>query len=317
MNSIKADIGSYQIDLNSFVKEGSTNKDINDFDKLIDKDGNHLFIWTYDSVPYYPMPYIMETVPRMSNFPTRKNDVFICAYPASGTHWFWEMVCMLFNKKAEYLTGTKEQDMMEFLLPEIFEKRPSPRVLNTHLRPKYLPEKMVKEGKIILIVRNPKDVVVSNYRQTHGLKVLGYEGSFPSFYEMFLEGKIHYGSWFDYINDWMEVKEINPNLIVVSYEEAKKDLPSLISRLSKYLDLEHDEDLFKKIAELCSFNSMKANKESAIGQLDIWKKDSGFFRSGKAGTWKNWLTVEQNERMDESLEIKLKSSEISEMYRTS
>lgn len=107
----------------------------------------------------------------------------------TGTHWFWEIICMLLNGKAMYLTGTKEQDMMEFIMPDVFEKRQSPRILNTHLRPKYLPEKMVKEGKIILVVRNPKDVIVSNYRQTYGLKVLGYEGSFPSFFESFLEGK--------------------------------------------------------------------------------------------------------------------------------
>ena len=121
------------------------------------------------------------------------NSDFCTKYASSivfpGTHWFWEMICMLLNRKAEYLTGIKEQDMMEFLTPDIFEKRQSPRVLNTHLRPKYLPKKMVEEGKIILLVRNPKDVVVSNYRQTYGLKLLGYDGSFPSFFELFLEDK--------------------------------------------------------------------------------------------------------------------------------
>lgn len=299
------------------VKEYFADNNAGKGDKLHDRDGKFMYVWNYDNIPIPVMGCVWKSIPILPNFEVRDDDICICAFPSSGTHWFWEIICMLLNGKAMYLTGTKEQDMMEFLMPEVFEKRQSPRILNTHLRPKYLPEKMVKEGKIILVVRNPKDVIVSNYRQTYGLKVLGYEGSFPSFFESFLEGKVHYGNWFDYINDWMEAKKNNPNIMLITYEEAKKDLPATVECLSKYLNLEQNEELIKKIAELCTFKSMKTAKEVLTKDIDMWREGYSFYRSGKAGTWKDWLTVQQNEKIEECMKTKLNSLEIAKMYMTS
>ena len=72
---------------------------------------------------------------------------------------------MLLAGKAEYENRTKEFNMMEATDVEVMQKEPSPRLLNTHLPIRMLPNQ-VKDGKkvkVIHVYRNPKDVVVSMY----------------------------------------------------------------------------------------------------------------------------------------------------------
>ena len=48
---------------------------------------------------------------------------------------------------------------------------------------------MLKKIKFVLICRNPKDVVVSFYNHTKGIKNYQYSGKFENYFEMFLRGE--------------------------------------------------------------------------------------------------------------------------------
>lgn len=99
----------------------------------------------------------------------------------------WEVTSMLLNNKAERIQGVKEELMFEFVPQYKFADIPPPRVFNTHLQPQFLPKTVLSQNKIIFLVRNPKDVVVSYYKHTFGLYHKEYNGTFPSFFEMFME----------------------------------------------------------------------------------------------------------------------------------
>ena len=100
---------------------------------------------------------------------------------------------MLINGKAETIPKSKAKQMLEHERPENFDAIPSPRILNSHLSFRFLPEQLLqKECKIIHIVRNPKDVLVSLYNHNIGVKCYGYDGKWEDFLQLFLEDKCEY-----------------------------------------------------------------------------------------------------------------------------
>ncbi|NWI25159.1 ST1A4 Sulfotransferase, partial [Sula dactylatra] len=58
-------------------------------------------------------------------------------------------------------------------------------------------------SKVIYVARNPKDVAVSFYHFHRLAKFLPDPGSFDNFLTQFLEGTVHYGSWFKHVKGWV------------------------------------------------------------------------------------------------------------------
>jgi len=106
----------------------------------------------------------------------------------------------------------KCSNFMELAGAQELNKLPSPRVLNTHMWLDFLPEQIFqKKSKIIFTTRNPKDTASSYYNHHFNLKdVYGYNGKFNSWFELFMEGKVDYGSFFDYHLSWYKAIRENP-----------------------------------------------------------------------------------------------------------
>jgi hypothetical protein len=78
---------------------------------------------------------------------------------------------MLQKGKAEYDKRPKEVAMLEFHSVELLQQESSPRLFNTHNYPSEIPTGFLEgKGKVIFLLRNPKDVVVSLYHHIVQLK---------------------------------------------------------------------------------------------------------------------------------------------------
>ncbi len=76
----------------------------------------------------------------------------------------------------------KETGMLEFAEQADITSLPSPRILNTHVKLSLLPPDIVKKRcKIIYLVRNPKDVVVSYYNFNRRLPYYEYTGKWENY----------------------------------------------------------------------------------------------------------------------------------------
>ena len=86
---------------------------------------------------------------------------------------------------------SKSDVMMEAITQANFNEIPSPRILNNHLLPQHLPtDFFTRKQKIVLVVRNPKDVAVSLYNHVFNLvRYYDYHGEFKDFVKMFMQGK--------------------------------------------------------------------------------------------------------------------------------
>ncbi|XP_052799253.1 sulfotransferase 1B1-like [Mya arenaria] len=78
---------------------------------------------------------IFEHVPET---PCRDDDIMLATFPKTGTNWLYEILSMVQRRSAARVQETKMSTMLEANQADVIDTRPSPRVLNTYYRPRYL-----------------------------------------------------------------------------------------------------------------------------------------------------------------------------------
>ncbi|KAL3842280.1 hypothetical protein ACJMK2_020311 [Sinanodonta woodiana] len=264
---------------------------------------------------------IVEHVQTIRNIIARDDDVLICTFRKSGTHWIWEIVSMLRKGKAEYDPKIKETAMLELLSKDQIEALESPRNLNTHFPLRMLPKDLLeKKRKIIHVMRNPKDVAVSLYHHFKSLKIgVGtvYSGTFSEYLSLFFSLEMGAkGSWNKYVRDFEKFAKDNPDYPILSlyFEDIKQDPKREITKVAQFLDVPYTEELITAVAERCDFENLKkANQEIKDDYITRKIAPDGrqfMYRKGIVGDWKNWFTVAQNELFDETFERWMSGSEL-------
>ncbi|ESP01667.1 hypothetical protein LOTGIDRAFT_139283 [Lottia gigantea] len=255
----------------------------------------------------------LRSVQNFTNFKLRKDDVLICAYMKSGTHWLWEICRMLVAGTTEVKIVEKESQMIELANHDDLDKDPSPRFINTHARFDLLPNDFWKfRNKIIYIRRNPKAVAVSFYNHTK--TVYEYDGEWNDFFKLFVDGVVDNGSWFEYVLQWERIikHSTEDRILDIAYEDVKEDPLREIRRICEFLEITTSEDLMKDIIDHCDFKKLKKRKENFSitkdGNLSLYRK--GWFPD-----WKNWFTVAQNEYFDEVYKRRMIGSKLQFKYQ--
>jgi hypothetical protein len=286
----------------------------------------------------YIFPGIIMSPDRFDQIKTmnfRPNDILIASYPKSGTTWVSEIVSLLVNDgNLDYVKSlplhervpwldldtrffwvrvfawwqgltnisTALEDMLYSRNSNLSEDSP-PRVFFTHLPLQMLPTDALTGGcKIIYVSRNPKDTAVSFYHFHQMARYLGQQANMPwdEFLDLFLEGEIYSGSWFDHNLAFWSFQAKASNVLFVKYENMKMNLAKEVQRIAHFLGIEQTESELETIVDHCSFENMKTNK--MVNREDVWlfnQKISRFMRKGTIGDWKNRFTVAENEKFDD------------------
>ncbi|KAH9379734.1 hypothetical protein HPB48_019785 [Haemaphysalis longicornis] len=73
---------------------------------------------------------------------------------------------------------------------------------------------------------------------------------------MFVEGEVSYGDYFAHVLPWYEHRK-DENVLFLTYENLKKDMPGLILKIADFLDVEtygdvlrDDPAMLEKVCEL-------------------------------------------------------------------
>ncbi|KAK6180089.1 hypothetical protein SNE40_012301 [Patella caerulea] len=239
----------------------------------------------------------------MCDVKARVDDVFLVEYLKSGLHWAYEIVCMLRSGQTDLMPGTMESTHMEALSPPMVDQLPSPRTLCTHRYRAELPHNLTElKCKIILLIRNPKDVCVSDFNLLREVKELEYEGSFSDFISLFKRGDVLLNSWDSHFLHWKKFKCENPDYPIhtVRYEDLKTRPVEEIRKMAEFLDIECTEKICHDIAMATEFSKMKQQKESLTHRFIATYKSGKevMYRKGQIGDWKNNFSSAESESFD-------------------
>ncbi|XP_005102281.1 sulfotransferase 1A1 [Aplysia californica] len=281
----------------------------------------------FDGIRFAPYDGLMKDVPttmdHISNAKLKENDVIACGYMRSGHHWMFEILNMIQTQKVEFSKDNAEDHFLEFMndkVDETLEAISEPRVITSHLQPKFLPKDVVRKPvKVVFYMRNPKDVLTSWYNLVAKYKpeLLNYQWTWEEFLELQLAGEYLWGSWFEHVLAWEKFMSDNPEVpvFVAQYEKLKEQPADVIRDLCRFLG--QPDTLAEQIATATSFDNMKAGTEEKSkilsdrflsGHLDI--AVVGLIKS-----WKGRFTVEQSERFNKAFEEKLAGSEFGNRLR--
>ncbi|XP_046345274.2 sulfotransferase 1E1-like [Haliotis rufescens] len=274
--------------------------------------GQPIYYLQKDGVLYPPLPDYSTHLKNVKNFRCQPDDVWICGYPKSGNHWIWEVVQMILKGKAEFATEFMEKFLVDFeSLDSPFLMSKSRRILVSHLPRKHVPYSMFQKGiKIIYVVRNPKDVAVSAYNHLSSVTEDFRQISFSEYLALQLQGKVYYGDWYDHVTGWTQAALANPNILIVKYEDMKRDLYREVRRVAGFLRQNPGEQTIENIATACTFENMKGKKTEC---KDKWREDgliSSVYRKGEVGDWRNWFTPEESREFDEKHRRKMASCKL-------
>lgn len=250
-----------------------------------------------------------------NDFEFRDDDIIIATYAKSGTTWVQQIVSQLLWNGAEGLEVAEMSPWLDLRVPPKEVKLPAVarqahrRFLKTHLPVDALV--FSPKAKYLYIGRDGRDVVWSLYNHhananaawyaalndTPGLVGEPIARPPASVHEYFREwlAKDGHPFWpfWENIRGWWALRGL-PNVLMLHFEDLKRDLPGEIQRIGRFLEIPIDAARWHAIVEHCSFAYMKANatKSVPLGGA-FW--DGGaqtFVHKGTNGRWRDTLTRE-------------------------
>ncbi|KAF5289177.1 hypothetical protein FQR65_LT02067 [Abscondita terminalis] len=246
---------------------------------------------------------------RIKNFKVYDDDIYIFAFPKSGSRWVQELLWLIQNEldfeTAKSVMMCRRSPLLEleilfdepqhqYALFELVENLKRPRCIRSHLHWSLLPDSITngtKQPKIIVMMRNPEDTCTSYYYQS--AIVEGYNGSWDDFCELFLEGKVPYGPYWNHVlGYWKERDRLN--IMFINYNKMKNNLPSVVREVTTFLGKTLTENNLKKLCDYLSFDNLKNCKSFNMEEVVKSKNDkmniNPFVRSGKIGDHKNMMS---------------------------
>jgi Sulfotransferase domain len=218
------------------------------------------------------------------------DDVFLTSYPRSGNTWTRFLVANLVHqdKPVNFLNIERLVADMYKSSDRVMRHLPRPRLMKSHecFDPRYM--------KVIYIVRDPRDVAVSNYHWE--LKLRSVKEGYPieDFVPRWMEPQFwpRIGSWADHVTSWLSTRRGKPGFLLVRYEDLKKNSQAELSRVAEFLGIEPTKERLDRAVERSSADNMrKMEREESAKWVATTRtrQDKPFVRNATTGNWKTVL----------------------------
>ena len=217
-------------------------------------------------------------------------DVFLASYPRSGNTWLKSLIAScLFGEALENFS-----DRVNPVIPMVgFHRGVQPllqrsgRIIKTHetFRSEY--------GRAIWIVRDPRDVALSEYKLE--VRSHRYFGSFEEFLNRFT-GQRGAGAvdWHGHTSSWADCPLAGTgHLLTIRFEELLANTGEQLRRVLEFLDVNFDDAIVERALSQNSLQSMAqrhATYDRTLGKSI--KPGIPAVNKGMSGGWREQLSEE-------------------------
>jgi hypothetical protein len=225
---------------------------------------------------------------RLAVFP---DDTFIVSYPRSGNTWVRFLIANLLHPDPDVTFANIEK-----LIPDTssqssrtLKRTPRPRFIKAH---EYFDHRY---RKVIYLVRDPRDVVLSYYDFQRKYRQI--EDGYPieRYVDDFVQGRLisaGWGTWAENVASWIGTRGKHPGFLLVRYEDLQADPSGELARIAAFLGVDPRPGLLSRAQERSSAERMRKLEKL---QSDEWvatrnrREDIAFIRTATCGTWKTHL----------------------------
>jgi hypothetical protein len=277
--------------------------------KLLEKTGLFLRIANRGNRPYG----------HFGDYQPSPHDVMACVYFKSGTNWLLQILLQITHRgQAQFehvheLVPWPDAHTPEYAvsLTDVTAQEKSTtgfRVIKTHRKQSEVP--WSPEAHYICVVRDPKDVFVSSYHFVKSVAMGPMMPSVESWLEFYFMKNFPFCPWAEHVDGYWRIRN-RPNVLFLTFEELKRNLPDAVGRIAALLRIDLTPDELDTVVRQAGFSHMKEIEHKfSTGMLTPWSRVEGsMVRRGEQAGSSELLTPAQQQRIDDYWRAELKRLE--------
>jgi hypothetical protein len=216
-------------------------------------------------------------------------DVFLASYPRSGQYWLRFLLI-------EFLTSQSvEFDSVDKMIPKIGVHGGAPALLPGGRRLIQTHELYRKEyKKAIYLVRDVRDVVLSEFLQAKASQLPLYINDFDDYLLATLQGKVQgFGAWHHHVHSWLDSPlEKRGDLLVLRFEEMRGNPEEALTRVLQFLGAHIDPQAVLSAVANNSLQRMRAKEDRRTLYRSNTEEDR-HVHGGTVSGWREKLSLSQ------------------------
>jgi len=161
---------------------------------------------------------------------------------------------------------------------------PRPRIIKSH---QYFDPRF---PRIIYVVRDPRDVLLSGYYFQRKRRLIDDHYPFEKYAARFMAGDFNpYAAWGDNVASWLATRYNQPGFLLLRYEDMLSNTAQELAKVAVFLGIDPDPERIATAVRRSDVSSMRKLEES---QALLWsstretRQDIRFVRTAKAGGWR-------------------------------
>jgi len=184
---------------------------------------------------------------------------------------------------------------VERLVPDMYKHSdrtlrhlPRPRILKSHesFDPRY--------KRVIYVVRDPRDVALSNYHWEMKQRSMGDNYPIEQFVPRWMEPLFwaRLGSWAEHVTCWLSTRQGKEGFLLLRYEDMLANPEKEMGKVARLLGIDPTPERLARAAQLSSADRMRKLEKD---QGDKWvqtkytRQDKQFVRKADSGGWREIL----------------------------
>lgn len=238
----------------------------------------------------------------------KKRPAYVISFPKCGRTWLMVLMgrylCQKYGIDQKWVTEPSYLTRMTGLRPTLFTHDRS-AIFGAPEFHSPMDKSMYSRSKVVFLIRDPKDVVVSYYFHV-SRKHKRYDKSIHEFIHGDLQPM---QKLINFYKVWDKSRDVPEDFMLISYEEMHADTENVLRNVLTFLEEEQvDEDILRASVEFSRFENLKRLEKAdyfhrkRLRPGDVSDTESYSTRRGKIHGYTDYLSEEDIQYLDGIIE---------------